>query len=224
MVLRKISLLAAFAGILAPWTPAHAQEQASLADVARPVRKDKEKNSTPAKRVYTEDDFGPSRRATVSTPGTHRAEAAASSPPAGASSTSGDSDPMAQASMGIDRASVSLDKMEPLDRAALAKVVLEGNDVDFPNRRNWEERLFAAKQAYVARSRQVLGEMQELMTSAQSLQSSQGVASKVTPDTPQAHELIVRAQQLLQEATNTEAALKLVIQEGQEFAKPSSPR
>jgi hypothetical protein len=45
--------------------------------------------------------------------------------------------------------------------------------MDYPNRRNWEERLFAAKQAYLARSRHLLGEMQELTTSAQSSRSPQ---------------------------------------------------
>jgi hypothetical protein len=214
-VLRELRFLAAGLWILVPGTPLRAQEL-SLTDAARQVRESKKDNPRP-KKVYTEDDFGPSW------PSTRGGEPAPSNLPANASRASGDRNPMAEGWAGIDRAAGSLDKMEPLDRAALAKVVLEGHDVDFPNRRNWEERLFAAKQAYVARSRQLLDEMKGLMTSAQSLQSSQGGASKVTPETPQAQELVGRAQQLLVEATSTEAAFKAVMQEGQELAKQAQP-
>jgi hypothetical protein len=192
MVLRKISLLAAFAGILAPWTPAHAQEQPSLADLVRAAHEDKEKNTVPAKtpRMILGPAAALRRAPPIHTAG-NRLRAICPIAPPGPAATAIQ---WRRPGWGIDRASVSPDKMEPLDRASPAKVVLEGNDVDFPNRSNWEERLFAAKQAYVARSRQLLGEMQKLMTSAQSLPSSQGVASKLMPETPQAQELIVRAQ------------------------------
>jgi hypothetical protein len=92
-----------------------------------------------------------------------------------------------------------------MDRATLAKTALQGNDVDFPGRRAWEEKLFAAKQVYVSRSRQLLQQMQGLMV---------GLASGAGQQ-----ELMSRAQTLQQVATQVESAFQAVITEGQTLAK-----
>jgi len=211
-VLRKLSLLAVFAGVLTPWAPSRAQDEPSVADAARQARQNKdqnkEKNAIQPKKVLTEDDMASSK--TGGDAGSLGLSAIAAPKSAG----TGDDSPTAKAWAGINRAEGALDRLAPLDRAALAKVVLAVNDVDFPNRRAWEEKLFVAKERYVARSRQLLNGMKQLMENAQSLQDSQGAA-----DSPQAQQLAGRAQQLLSDATNTEAAFKAVMQEGQDLAK-----
>ena len=125
---------------------------------------------------------------------------------------------MGQAWAGIDRAENSLDQLAPLDRKSLAKVVLEGHDVDFPGRAAWEERLFVAKETYVARSRALVEEMKSLMESAQSFQDPNG-AAKGTADSPEAQELVGKAQSMLLEAKTVEADFKAVMQEGLALAK-----
>src|SRR5580692_8519338 len=151
--------------------PARAQEQQqSLADAARQARKDKddkakEKSAAKPKTVYTEDTLGGGKSGselglgvlpTLKTTSDSGAGPAASSSAAGSSGnrspssmipgTSGNSDPVAAAYEGIDKAEAALNRLDPMDRATLAKTALDGNDVDFPGRRAWEEKLFANKQ------------------------------------------------------------------------------
>lgn len=216
-MLRKLSLLAVFAGVLTPWASSQAQDQPSVADAARQARQNKEKNAMQPKKVLTEDDMASGKV------GGDTGSLGLSSIAAPKATGTGDGSATEQAWAGISRAEGSLDKLAPLDRASLAKTVLQGNDVDFPNRRAWEEKMFVAKERYVAHSRQLLSEMTQLMQSAQSLQDSQG-GGKVTADSAQAQQLAARAQQLLLDATGTEAAFKAVMQEGQDLAKQGSPR
>jgi hypothetical protein len=229
-VLRKLSFLAALVctGILS--VPARAQEQQqSLADAARQARKDKDdkakdKNAAKPKTVYTEDTLGGGKSGselglgvlpTLPTANDSGAGSAASS---GASNSggnlgpssmlpgaSGNSDPIAAAYEGIDKAEAALNRLDPMDRATLAKVALQGNDVDFPGRRAWEEKLFATKQVYVSRSRVLLQQMQGLMSGLTSGGAQQ--------------DLMSRAQTLQQAATQVESAFQAVITEGQNLAK-----
>jgi hypothetical protein len=216
IVLRKLILLAAFVGVfLTPSDPVYAQDQAqSLGDVARQNRKDKEKNATPVKTVLNDDNFGSGK----SSGGTSASSSAAAASLSGLSvpGKSGDDSPMGKAWAGIGNAEGALDKLAPLDRSLLAHVVLEGNDVDFPGRRAWEEKMFIAKERYVAHSRQLLDEMKDLMQNAQAMQAGSAKA-----DGPQAQGLLSRAQSLLSDAQNTEAAFKSVMQEGVDQAKQS---
>lgn len=214
-MLRKLSLLVAFVGFLTvtPWTSARAQDQPSLGDVARQARKDKEKNTTPPKTVVTDEnlpsghdtgglglnDLGDSK--TVTKPNSLEAGLA-----------------------GLQRAEFALSKLEPMDRATLARAVLEGNNADFPNRSNWEERLFSAKQVYVAHSRELIQQMRQLLAAAQSLKSSQGGEGKVSSDDPRAQALLRRTQQILQDAVRTESGFQAVVLEGQDLAKQATPR
>ena len=221
-MLRKLSLLTAFGGLLlTPWAPVRAQDQPqSLGDVARQNRKDKEKNATPPKKVLTDDNFGAAGKSdgtTVAATGAAVPDLSSLAAP-GTSGKAGDESPMAKAWNGIGRAQDSLDRLAPLDRASLAKVVLEGNDVNFPNRRAWEEKLFIAKERYVAHSRQLLGEMKDLLTNAQSMRDANGGA-RVGTDNPQAQQLIGRAQQVMNDAKVTEAEFKAVMDEGLAQAK-----
>jgi hypothetical protein len=226
-VLRKLTVLAVFGGVLGtPLVAVHAQEQTqSLGDLARQNRKDKEKNSTPAKAVLTDDNFGSgSKSGGSSTSGTSAAAASlgslsASSVPGKAGS--GDDSPMGKAYEGISNAEGSLDKLAPLDRATLGHVILEGNDVDFPGRRQWEDKAFVAKERYVARSRRLLEEMKEVMANAETMRSGNG-GEAVGADNPAAKNLLARAQGLMSEAQNVEAEFKTAMQEGINQAKAAS--
>jgi hypothetical protein len=238
-VRRKLSFLTApvLAAVLC--TPAYAQDQQqSLGDVARQARKDKEKSAPKPKTVYTEDTLGSGKtgselglgvlptlkNASNSGPGAAPPSGSAASggnfsPSSMVAGAGGNGDPVAAAYEGIERAEGALNRLEPMDRATLAKTALEGSDVNFPGRSAWEEKLFAAKQVYVSRSRQLLRQMQELMNAAQSLQGG-----GATPDSSQAQEFLSRAQVLQQLAVQTESAFKAVISEGQDLAKQAKPR
>lgn len=224
IVLRKLTLLTVFAGVLVtPFVAVHAQDQPqSLGDVARQNRKDKEKNTTPAKTVLTDDNFGSgSKSGSGAASGTSAAAAGLSNlsaPSAPSKAASGDDSPMGKAWEGIGNAEGSLDKLAPLDRASLGHVILEGNDVDFPGRRAWEDKAFVAKEHYVARSRRLLDEMKEVMTNAQTMRSGNG-GEAVGTDNPGAKNLLARAQGLMSEAQNVEAEFKSVMQEGIDQAK-----
>jgi len=123
---------------------------------------------------------------------------------------------MSQAWSGLNRAEAALDRLAPLDRPTLAKVVLQGNDVDFPGRRTWEEKLYAAKERYVAHSRQLVNQMTGLMQGAQSMTAAGG-DGKI--DIDQAQQMMTKAKLLLSDAQTTEAAFKSVMEEGQNLAK-----
>jgi len=231
-VLRKLSFLAALICAAILCLPAGAQEQQqSLADAARQARKDKDdkakdkdKSAAKPKTVYTEDTLGGGKSGSelglgvLPTLKSSNDSGAGSTAASGAAASSGNlspssmipgaggnSEPVAAAYDGIDKAEAALNRLEPMDRATLAKTALEGNNVDFPGRRAWEEKLFATKQVYVSRSRQILQQMQGIMSSAQSGGSQQ--------------DLMSRAQTLQQAATQIESAFQAVITEGQNLAK-----
>ena len=240
---RKFGLLVGLAGatVLAPWvaaqSPSDAQakpaaqsqgqaqgqaqaavqpQEPSLADAARQARQNKDKNAAPTKRVFTDEDVAAAGHSDSSSSSVSGLSSSRSN--SHSSSRANDSSPMGQAWAGIDRAEGSLDQLAPLDRSSLAHVVLQENDVDFPGRRQWEDRLFVAKETYVAESRQLVDEMKSLMENAQSFQGSDG-AAKGTGDNPQAQALVGRAQRLLAQAKTTEANFKAVMQEGVDQAK-----
>jgi hypothetical protein len=244
---RKFGLLAGLAGVLTPWAAAQSssdaqasnaaksqaqtqasaqQQEPSLADAARQARQNKDKGAVPAKRVFTDEDMtsghSDSNSSSVAglSGGHSNSASAGGHTPSRANGHENDNTPMGQAWAGINRAEASLDQLAPLDRASLARVVLEGNDVDFPGRRAWEDRLYVAKETYVAESRQLVDEMKSVMENAQSFQS--GGAAKGTAESPQAQELVGRAQRLLLQAKTTEANFKAVMQEGVDQAKLAS--
>jgi hypothetical protein len=218
-VLRKWTYLAALAAILAPWKTACAQDPAtdqpqSLGEVARQARRDKAaKNAAPAKTVITEDnvsaggDLGGLGLGDLSAP-----------------PSAGNANPLDAGRAGLSRAELALNKLEPMDRVSLARAVLGNNNVDFPNRHNWEERLFAAKQLYIARSRVLIKAMRQLLAQAESMQAqSQDGNNKVSPNDPRVQALFQKSQQIVQAATQTEAEFQAVINEGQDLAKDTAP-
>ena len=209
--MRKKSFLAAVIWVLIPSTPACAQDQPqpSLGDVARQARKDKEKNKAQAKTVITDDTLPSSKGL---------GGLAASD--LGSSQGSGDAgSAMARALDRVNEAEANLKKLDALDRATLAKAVLLDNDVDFPNRRNWEDRLFAAKEHYVSHGRELIGELKQIVADARAQQAPPGGQGKMSPDDPRAKEMIRKVQEIVQDAVRTESAYQAVVVEGWDLAK-----
>ncbi len=208
-MLRKMSFLAALTWVLIPSAPGYAQDQPSLGDVARQARKDKEKNNTPPKKVITDDSLPSSK-------------ALGGLGDLGSSKSAGDGSAMAKGLEALDRAETALNKLDPLDRATLAKAALLDNDMDFPNRPRWEDKLYSAKQQYVSHGRELFREMRQVLGDVQSLQSSQGGQKKLSPDDPRAQELLRRLQDIVQDAVRTENAYQSVVVEGWDLAKQTT--
>jgi hypothetical protein len=220
LVLRTFTFSAALLWLLIPSTPSYAQDlsapppQPSLGDVARQARKDKEKNSTPAKATLTEDDLSSGKGLGAIDVGSFSEAKIGGGSGGNADATN---KALAEGWAGLQRGEAALNKLAPLDRATLAKIALQDNNVDFPHRTNWEERLFAAKQVYVAHSRELISEMKQLLTAAQAMQQG-----NVNPNDPSAQALSARAQELLQDAVRTESGFKAIVAEGQDLAKQGS--
>jgi hypothetical protein len=206
---RKMTFLGALIWLVIPSTPvlAQDQDQPSLGDVARAARKDKEKNSTKPKTVITDDTLPSSKGLSGLSLGD-----LGSSPSAGGESA------MSKAMARIDEAEAGLKQMDALDRATLAKAVLLDDDVDFPNRRNWEDKLFAAKERYVSHERELIVELKQIVAQVQSMPASQG-KQKLNPDDPQAQQMLRRLQEIVQDALRTEQAYRGVVMEGWDLAK-----
>ncbi len=204
-MLRKMIFLAVLPCVLILSTPGYSQDQPSLGDVARQARKDKEKKAAQPKTVITDDNLPSSK-------------ALGGLSDLGSSRSAGDGSAMSRALEGLDRAESALNKMDPMDRTTLAKAALLDNDVDFPGRSRWEDKLYSAKQQYVSHGRELFREMRQILADVQTLRS-QGGQTKVGPDDPQAKELLRRLQEIVQDAIRTENAYQSVVVEGWDLAK-----
>src|SRR5438128_5165780 len=171
---RKMTFLGALIWLVIPSTPALAQDQGqpSLGDVARAARKDKEKNNAKPKTVITDDTLPSSKGLGGLSLGD-----------LGGSQTSGGGNALTQAMARVDEAEAGLKQLDALDRATLAKAVLLDNDVDFPNRRNWEDKLYAAKDRYVPHEREWTVELRKIVAKVRSMKVSKG-RRKLNPEDP----------------------------------------
>ena len=207
---RKLLWIALLTAV--PFTPLRAQEpdqQQSLGDIARQARKAKEdqaKTTAAAKAVITEDSL-PSRRTLGSASSTRLDKSNATA-----------ADKFAEANADFDDAERSLNQLEPLDRAELAKVALPGQSADFPGRAAWEDKLFAAKQGYVSHGRVLLSEARQLLDEIKSLSS----AEKTPESKSKLQGLSLRLRQVMQDALQTEANFQAVLVEGQKLANQSA--
>lgn len=214
-MLRPISVVAALLWLALLATPGYAQDQSqdpaqvqpqpSLADVARQARKDKEKNAAKSKTVITDENMSSSQGLT--------GMAGNIGGPQGGVDSGG----MAKALAKVEEAKAGLGKLESLDRATLAKAVLLNNDVDFPNRHAWEDKLYAAKEHYVSREGQLFGDLKQILAQVQSLQSQ----GKLDPKDPRAQQMKTRLEEIVQDALRTEQDYRAVVMEGWDMAKQS---
>jgi len=210
-MLRPMSFLAALLWLIIPSTPCRAQDQTqdqaqpqpSLADVARQARKDKEKNAANSKTVITDDTL-PSSKGLGGLAGD-----------LGGSQGRVDSNAMAKALAKVEEAEAGLKQLQTLDRATLAKAVLLDNDADFPNRRAWEDKLFAAKEHYVSHQGELIAELKQIVAQVQSRQGS----GKLDPNDPSSQQMKNRLLDIVQDALRTEQEYRGVVMEGWDLAK-----
>jgi hypothetical protein len=191
----------------------------SLGDIARQVRS--EKNSAPPKKVFTNDNLS-------SDPGimdlrlTESAEAKSSPGIAPASSSaavpsSAPSSSLTQLKSSLDKMDAMLNQLDSMDRAALVKSVLQNNDVNFPGRADWEQRLLAARQANVTQGRELTQYARQLMAVAQMMD-----AAHVPPSDPRMIDLEAKLKQFAQDYGRSGAAFQAAVAEGRDLAKQTS--
>jgi hypothetical protein len=206
---RNSILIAACALALVTFEFARAQDSPSsspsLGDLARQAQKDKDKANKPAAKVLTNEDLPSSSGAVSAVPGSGLGQVA--QVPAGSKSGAAISPAEKLAMM-----ETFLNQVDSLDRAALVRNVLNGKDVDFPGRAKGEERLFAAKQAYVAQARELVQKTRQIIASADSLKGTQD------PNDPRVKEMSARLQALMRDAVQTESGLQAVMMEGRDLA------
>ena len=206
-MLRKLNLLVALLWSVVPWVAVWGQEQQpSLGDVARQARKDKEKNAGTPRKVITEDNLPSSK-------------ALSGLSDLGSSQGSGGESAMAKGLAAIDKVEATFDKLDPLDRSTLAKAALLGNDVAFPERRAWEDKLYSAKQQYVSHGRELMREVRRILSDAQSLRAAPGGQERLSPNDPRAQEIVRRIRETIEDAVRTDAAYQAVVMEGWDRAK-----
>jgi len=212
-MLRPMSFLAALLWLAIPVTSSYAQDQPqdqsqsqaqpSLGDIARQARKDKEKNAAKPKTVITDENLPSSK-------------GLGGLGDLGSSQGGVDSSAMAKALAKVEEAEAGLRQLQSLDRTTLAKAVLLDNDVDFPNRRAWEDKLFAAKEHYVSHEGELVAELKQIVSQVQSRQGSQG---KLDPNDPRAQQMKSRLMEIVQDALRTEQDYRAVVMEGWDLAK-----
>jgi hypothetical protein len=228
MDLAKVGLAALIAAgvaiATAPCGFAQTQDtQPSVADAARAAaaaKKDKDKSNT-AKTVITEDSLGSGASAT-SKGAAAGANAAAGTTSASGSNAAGDASGGAANSASLDAAwarlqatEATLDRFEPLGKSEVATTVLGGNTSDFPGRAEWEEKMYAEKTTYVARSRQLIQAMKEALLMMAQMNSGD---QKLSSHDPKVTSLTRKTTQLMQLAQQTEAEFQGVVSEGRALA------
>lgn len=208
---RYVIVISALAMSLLFSAQAHAQAQdsPSLGDVARQAKK--EKADKPVAKVFTNDDMST---------GTYAAPSAAS-PGASSGKTQSASRESAGAAVSpteaVERLQSALDHLASLDRRSLALEVLDGNGNNFAGRAAWEEKLFAAKQDFVAQTTYALQKAKEIAVSGQALKDAQDA------NDPRVKALAAKLGQLVQETQKNAAAFHAVATEGRELAGLPSP-
>jgi hypothetical protein len=208
---RTLSVTAVCALALFLCAPGRAQDSPSLGDLARQAQKDKEKNKAnkPAAKVITNDDVAPGSGGVSS--GLSAGISAAVQP-----ASSGASGDVQSAADGLAKLRSMLDQIDSLDRATLANNLLEGNTSNFPGRAKWEEKLFAAKQNFVAQGRVQLDTATQLAAEAEKMKDVQD------PNDPRLKNLAARVQQLERVSQQSSAAFQAVIEEGKDLAGQSA--
>lgn len=195
-----------------------AQEaQPSVADAARAAaaaKKDKDKNGA-AKMVITDDSLGSGAVVSSKTAGSGAAAGASTSATPGEASGGVNAASLDEAWARLQATEASLDRLEPLGKSEVATTVLGGNSADFPGRAEWEEKLYAEKTTYCARSRQLIQAMKEALLRMAQMNSGD---QKLSSHDPQVTSLARKTGQLMQLAAKTEAEFQGVVSEGRALA------
>lgn len=180
----------------------------SLGEIARQARKDKA-NKAGAKVLTNEDMGGSALTRESDAPGTgpSQAELESSARKMLASSTPAEK---------LSNMEVFLHMVESLNQSELAHDALHGVDVDFPGRGRWEERLYAAKQTYVAQAQELIEKARQILNSAENLKGS------TDPNDPRVKDLTAKLEALVRDAVKTDANFQAIMIEGRDMAIQAS--
>jgi hypothetical protein len=200
---RILNLIAACALALVFCVTGRGQDSPSLGDVARQAQKDKAKK--PPAKVITNDDMPSSSGGLAPALGGGAGRVVQPG-------SAGNSSEIQSHDEGLQKLQGAVDHLASLDRATLATDVLEGNASDFPGRAKWEEKLFAAKQTFVAQTRGVLQRAEKLTASAK------GIKDAEDPNDLRVKDLGAKLQQLVEETQQNSAAFQAVVAEGKQLA------
>jgi hypothetical protein len=206
---RRLNFIAACLLALFFCASGNAQDTPSLGDLARQAQKDKANANAPAKKVLTNDDL-PSRSSTGAGLGSSGLGAI------GAPAADGKPGAAPSPEQAVGQMEALISQIDSLDRATLVKNALQGLDSDFPGRSNWEQRLFSAKQIYVARGRDLLQKAKQIQATAETLKGVQD------PNDPRVKDLTNRLQGLVRDGTQMDATFQAVILEGRDLAGQTS--
>jgi len=184
---------------------AQEQQEQSLGDIARQARKAKENR----------DKSAPTQTKTFTDENMPSSAAGKADLDQLASPNASPAERIATARRALERGKQLLDTLEPMDRAALAGLALQGQNENFPGRRAWEEKLFAAKEHYVSHGRDLFRQTEDLLRTMESLLSG----GKLSPSDPRYTDLSHKALQLIQDANQTDADFQAIVLQGQDLAK-----
>lgn len=198
-MIRRVVILSALAFVCS--AVAFCQDEPSLGDVARQTRS--QKSSAQHTTVITNDSFAPGGDL-------FGADGAAGL------DGGGDTAPNSSPDASLARWETLIRFVQSLDRAALAKLALHGARPDFPGRANWEDRLVAARQLYVAQGQELVHNARQLQGAAQALDRAHADAND-----PRVRELMIKLKSLLAEAVRADTAFRAVILEGRDLANQS---
>jgi hypothetical protein len=200
-----------------------AQQPASLADVARKYREEKaakEKSGAPQGVVYTNEGVLPKGAGDAfgfwTPPSGNPASGTGAKKGAQRSISAEDMASLDKAEGKLDQAMQVLNSLAAVDRATLAYAVLEGNNADFPGRKQWEDRLMAGRDYYVSHGRQLIQMMSQSMAYAKSLATAE---PDLTESDPRVQALMARMKALTTDSQKTGEDFKRLVEEGQALAK-----
>lgn len=198
-----------------------AQQPASLADVARKYREEKaakEKSGAPQGALYTNEGVIPRD----GTNALGMAPAARPNQSVGSAGRGGAAAPPSYDSMmaSLDTAMTQMNTLAAADRATLVNAILKDNNVNFPGRDDWEARLMAGRDYYVAHGRQLNKGMRELLTQAEALHDSNPNLPDSDPRVMQLMNLVTR---VTAEAKKAGDDFQNLMDEGRMKAKLAHP-
>lgn len=179
----------------------------SLGDIARKNREDKaakDKGQTTPAKSFTNDDVISGKGGALLGPGVASG--------AGGNGTGSEfSDTLAK----MDGASERLDALGALDHATLFKNATQGITVDFPGRKEWENRLVAARQNYVVHGKELIQATRAVMIQAKTLHDAQ---PNLSDDDPRVKSFMATLQTKMSEAQKLAADFKAIVDEGHDRA------
>jgi hypothetical protein len=116
----------------------------------------------------------------------------------------------------LDRALEVIDAVAAADRATFVSTILEGNNSDFPGRKQWEDRLMAGRDYYVSHGRQLIQMMKQLMAYAKSMAINE---PNVSESDARVLTLMKRVKEGYEDAQKTADDFKRLVEEGPALAK-----